>query len=1609
MRNSSIRTAGHRGGSALIIVLAFLLLLTALAVAMLSRATLERQLSNASFNQGKVDLAGQGAIATIIGDLQQEIVAGSHTGTATLTLPAMASGYYYPNAPATMVPYTNAITHAVPPLTDGLENLLKISKSGVAFYGGANYSTTPTIPNRASSINSFNSPSINNRIIKIARWNLPLLMQPVNVGTTVTDFTPPASFVASPPDWIYVARDGSNPTTWSTSFEYLPSVPPTGATGPTAGTNPVTQRYAYTIYNEGGTLDMNVAGSPIVNSPSAGTYSAYQPYKSALAYADLTQLPPISTLSLNAGQKAAFIDAIVGWRNYASSGLANLNVYPNGYKVTTTVSSSFDQFVSFNPNAFLQVGGNSVYSTPGAGNLDQTDNAFSSRRHLLQFLIQGLGHNSTFLTNTGLTLPNLETLLPYLGTFSRGLSQPSYAPAPLGSNAPSSTGRPPVLPLANGGNSALAQDDAINPSFLNVVIKQASTASPPPANAPTNASFLRNDNSWAIIGEPLVKKRFALSRLAWVTYKGPSATRTMADVDMAAMTSAGIPKTYLLEGTAGNIQKYFGLEWDATNNRWLYDYHNSAGVPASTSKGPIMKLSDINVAANIREPDFFELLKAGIAVGSLGKALTTGTTTAGNAMQASATTAPTDLPASATFPPDFYYPSEVSTDVQIIQIGANIIDQYQTAGYPIRIAFDNGGLPNAAAGGTHFLREYVSVENYPYFYGVQTGIIPAVDPVDLLTIIPLYDGMGVVTQFPILWNPHDPNSSLGALVSGSGSTAVYLCPNKFRILADEIDPDSLLTTPRQAVTKNLMCWASDQAGALPSNSGSAKVSLDGWAFFDFTTQPFGQGIDPSGADSNYKLTSAITTTAGANTSNSEIDLTITGNGKTMFREPTIIMNSGGGGSNFTFGTGGSTYTASLFAIPSDLSINSVNQVLGIPVTTPAGVYCTVKSPSDTPSSSPSESPLTNESLGQRYLGFYLGAFPINWVKSGFFGPIIFGGPGNIATVTNPLTVGGTVEGTYITYRMQYFDPNITAAGVSPWVTYDTKYGAPLGAGNHPLYWAGSSESFSFFSLNPNAGVDFDPYIRDDYTSAVVDPRTPRFGMFSHYSSPNGYPYNYGSAATTAGSILLGPEWSASTTKESWWLDTTNNTMSTFRMDGSAGNWFHGPYLPSGTAGQTTGWNLPWSNTATTSSMFYPGLLEQNCTQLQLDGSRFLGDAQIQGYAGSSVYYADPDGVVRRADGGYVPPGASGSPAANGTHFGSADTTMGLPMTKMTAVGTGITGVPNLPTISTGLSSAYVVGSNLSTQTVPTQNVSRPYILHRPFRSVAEMGYAFRGTPWKSVNFSMPESGDSALLDIFTLNETNVSSGLEAGKIDLNTRQAPVLAALLANAYLDDPEAQASSTAQTSVLGSAAASAIANGIVKRTTDTAAADIANGAGPFQNISELVGKWSNKALSISAIAHPSGVTPSGGLDNTKGFIDGMLAYVGFSGTSTPTLSSTYAGNTTYPNLMSLYTANSTAGTFGTFPTVTTHAGLPEAMAYAKRYHEAPIRALVNGTQTRVWNLMIDVIAQTGRFPSNAGAATTPLAAFLVEGERRYWVHVAIDRYTGSVIDEQVEEVKE
>jgi hypothetical protein len=80
--------------------------------------------------------------------------------------------------------------------------------------------------------------------------------------------------------------------------------------------------------------------------------------------------------------------------------------------------------------------------------------------------------------------------------------------------------------------------------------------------------------------------------------------------------------------------------------------------------------------------------------------------------------------------------------------------------------------------------------------------------------------------------------------------------------------------------------------------------------------------------------------------------------------------------------------------------------------------------------------------------------------------------------------------------------------------------------------------------------------------------------------------------------------------------------------------------------------------------------------------------------------------------------------------------------------------------------------------------------------------------------------------------------------------------------------------------------------------------------------------------------------------------------------------------------------------------------ATTVPKTERELIARALGEVDQTRTWNLLVDVIAQTGHFKPNAASLPSD---FVVEGEQHYWVHVAVDRFTGQVIDKQIEVVKE
>src|SRR5437870_13417313 len=101
-------------GVALIIVLAFIVLLMILVLAYFSRTISDRQVSQGSFNQSKVDLVAASAMDLIIGGVRQEITGPSPTPTPP----------YLPLTNANMLPTRFGYPSGAP---DPIPNLIRRS------------------------------------------------------------------------------------------------------------------------------------------------------------------------------------------------------------------------------------------------------------------------------------------------------------------------------------------------------------------------------------------------------------------------------------------------------------------------------------------------------------------------------------------------------------------------------------------------------------------------------------------------------------------------------------------------------------------------------------------------------------------------------------------------------------------------------------------------------------------------------------------------------------------------------------------------------------------------------------------------------------------------------------------------------------------------------------------------------------------------------------------------------------------------------------------------------------------------------------------------------------------------------------------------------------------------------------------------------------------------------------------------------------------------------------------------------------------------------------------------------------------------------------------
>ena len=621
------RLAPHRAqGVALVVVLCFVVLLSGLVVAYFSQVTAQRQVSDGSFNQNKADELARSALDIVVSGLKQEIADPNNSTALAVGSGTPLSTLYSPLTAASMLPARSGNPSGSP---DPLPNLVRRS-----WRGDSPLVNTPVYSSKASAVNSTTDASASGRTITARRWNSHYLL-PRPARADPTDSTPVSDF--TPPDWVFVTNTG-----------------PAVITAPTPA---VLGRYAYAIYDEGGLLDVNVAGFPTLAPVDQSSH------KMALAYADLTQI----------GLSSSAIDDLVGWRNYAS-------VQPTGSFGNFTMPSAvqwtnFLNFVAGDTTGFLKVAGN-VWK-------NRTDQAFLSRQQLLKFRA-----DENFSAYA----------LQYLGTFSRGVGAPSWSPA---------TTSPNIDYAGQKGPSST------NPDVLRVRVLAPVF--------PAVTTFLRADGTTAQVGEPLLKRRFPLNRLGGLSYQGVVTTggdTTLID---------GVPSP----ASKASVKRDFGLIWNA--DHWEYWGSTGAGIQSS-----IATLGSIND----HEPNFFELLKAGILSGSLGKS-------AGPSGSWNADPTLEEGPASGSNADD------ANADLQIIRIGANIIDQSDADSYPTEIWFQtsSSATPTPCYG----------IENLPYLQRVFAKTLPYPD-----------EGYVQGCYMAEVWNPHQPPAS----------TAAVATPSKFQFAAE---------------------------------------------------------------------------------------------------------------------------------------------------------------------------------------------------------------------------------------------------------------------------------------------------------------------------------------------------------------------------------------------------------------------------------------------------------------------------------------------------------------------------------------------------------------------------------------------------------------------------------------------------------------------------------------------------------------------------------------------------------------------------------------------------------------------------------------------------------
>jgi len=349
---SSFANQAAKKGVALLIVLAFVVLLSGLVVAYLSRTGIDRQLAQASFQDTKSDFLARSALDLVVTDFRQEIANGGAVTSSNI------QPQRWGTPPAGETPFPNLIRRSVQGDPTGRTSNLS---SGPA---------TPTTTKRGE--------------ITSSRWNSHYLLP--RASSSGNDSTPVSNFVA--PDWVLLTPQGPN-------SQPVPSS--------------VIGRYAYAVYDEGGMLDVNVAGFPYytIPAPTPGLPLSDIGRKGSVAFADLRAIP---TTASGALLSAAGINAIIGWRNYAT--VHPYSTFPSfTFDPPTFVGGTGTRFVSYFAG-LPQIGTTHGFTTVSPSvYLNRTDQAFVTRTELIKLQREaGFGASA----------------MQHLGTFSRERNTPTW-------------------------------------------------------------------------------------------------------------------------------------------------------------------------------------------------------------------------------------------------------------------------------------------------------------------------------------------------------------------------------------------------------------------------------------------------------------------------------------------------------------------------------------------------------------------------------------------------------------------------------------------------------------------------------------------------------------------------------------------------------------------------------------------------------------------------------------------------------------------------------------------------------------------------------------------------------------------------------------------------------------------------------------------------------------------------------------------------------------------------------------------------------------------------------------------------------------------------------